>query len=107
MLPSASAWTDRTVAVGKEFAIRLPANPSTGYGWAIDAAASEGLAKLTPAGEVFEMPDQTPTRVGAPGEQVFHFVATQPGVVRVVFLYRRPWESAGASDTARMRITIE
>jgi inhibitor of cysteine peptidase len=74
------------VAAGELLAIVLPANPTTGYGWQVEADDAF-LALLSqefePAGAA----------VGAGGLEAFHFRALQPGSTELRFQYRRPWES--------------
>ncbi|MGC2857477.1 protease inhibitor I42 family protein [Novispirillum sp. DQ9] len=106
---------ERTAAVGEAVDIRLAGNATTGYLWAIDTAASQGLDRLTAAGDSYhtaaqEAPapgaDDVPI-AGAPGTQVFHFVAAAPGEARVVFIYRRPWVPTAIEKTAEAVITVK
>lgn len=105
--PAATTLIDRKVTAGGTVTIRLPANPTTGYSWGIDDAGSQGLDLLTLTGESFESAAQGAGRAGAPGEQVFTFVAKRRGQTSVVLHYRRPWSPAAIETVAEARILIE
>ena len=86
------------VAAGELLAIVLPANPTTGYSWQVEADG----AYLALVSQEFE------TRgpgVGAGGREAFQFRALQPGGTRLLFRYRRPWEGQ-ALETRDYRVTI-
>jgi inhibitor of cysteine peptidase len=73
---------------GETLSVRLPSNPSTGYGWAVTRTVtsilkSEGEPRLeTPV-------NATP---GAPGFQVFEFTVAGAGSAPLELSYRRPSE---------------
>lgn len=103
---------ERTAAVGEAVDIRLAGNATTGYLWAVDTAASQGLDRLTAAGDSYHTAAQEAGAgdvpiAGAPGTQVFHFVAAAPGEARVVFVYRRPWMPTAVEKTAEAVITVK
>ena len=97
----------KTVSVGEKFEIRLEANATTGYSWVVDAGNSQGLDKLTATGESYAVGEVPPMVVGAPGTQVFHYLAVAPGQVRIAFRYRRPWDPLRDVRLAEARITVE
>jgi inhibitor of cysteine peptidase len=86
------------LAAGELLAIVLPANPTTGYSWQVEADGVY-LALLSqefePSGPV----------VGAGGRESFQFRALQPGSTDLRFHYRRPWEGQSL-ETRNYRVTI-
>jgi predicted secreted protein len=105
--PAATKLIEKKVAAGGTVTIRLPANPTTGYSWSVDDAGSQGLDLLTLTGQSFETAPQGAERAGAPGEQVFTFMAQRRGQARVVIHYRRPWVPTAIEAVAEVRIAIE
>jgi predicted secreted protein len=71
--------------------IALASNPSTGYGWTLLGEAPafirlDGEPRFLPAGSTLPLP-------GAPGTQVFTFVAAAEGSGKLGLGYLRPFES--------------
>ena len=102
----------RRLAVGEEFDIRLPSNPSTGYQWQV-AALDEKVVRLVDTrwepqvgGE--EVADGSPPAraVGVGGTSVLTFVgvADGRGVIRLVYV--RPWEK-GIAPARRADYAVE
>jgi inhibitor of cysteine peptidase len=92
----AQAETPETVrlAAGATTTIALTQNPSTGYRWRLNGAASRNLSLVRIADAGF-----TPGasgRLGAPGLQRFSIAARRPGTAVAVFEYARPWERVAA-----------
>jgi C1A family cysteine protease/predicted secreted protein len=86
---------------GETLEIELPANPSTGYTWAL-----EGLdgGVLRQAGDV-ETRRLSPL-LGAAGTQIVRVEATVTGEVAFSLAYRRPWEAgAPTRQTVSIRST--
>lgn len=75
--------------VGSGFAVVLTGNPSTGYLWEV-TPFPEALLKQT--GYIFDPHPAPATMVGVGGRFTFRFQAVGPGVTRLEFRYRRPWE---------------
>ncbi len=74
------------VQVGGTFEIPLEGNATIGFQWELQApAATADLVDLLDATY-----DADKTRVGAPGVHRFRFRALAPGLVNLVFQYRRP-----------------
>jgi inhibitor of cysteine peptidase len=77
-------------------------NPTTGYTWAIDPAASKGL-------DVVAVDDQGyrggGTMPGAPGKRLWNLRALTPGHADIAFVYRRPWEPAPI-ETRRIAVDV-
>ena len=82
--------------VGDHADLRLSGNPSTGYTWRVNAAASENLEILTieDLGYVSRAPAAgSEPIVGAPEDQAFRVTAKDAGHAKIVLEYARPWES--------------
>jgi inhibitor of cysteine peptidase len=90
------------VAVGEEFSIRLPGNPSTGYSWEpqdLDASLFEQ------AGEP-EFESSDPSLVGAGGDVTLTFRVLKAGTASLTLVYHRPWETdAEPADTFTLTVT--
>jgi inhibitor of cysteine peptidase len=76
---------------GDSLEFELVENPSTGYSWRLDTAASHGLdhVSITDLGRRpgANMP-------GAPGTRRWRIYGLAPGRATMVFAYQRPWEPA-------------
>jgi inhibitor of cysteine peptidase len=103
-----SAETIR-LAVGGVATFALKENPSTGYRWHLDTAASRqlDLIEISDAGyvqgggtDVVRQP-----MVGVPGTRSFRIVARRPGTATAVFDYLRDWEKLGPEQ--RHTVTVE
>ncbi|MFZ1679970.1 MAG: protease inhibitor I42 family protein [Rhizobiaceae bacterium] len=75
---------------GAEQLIELPGNPSTGYRWRYDPAASAGADHVA----IVELGYQAPESPmpGAPAVFAFRVDCVSAGDARLVFRYLRPWE---------------
>lgn len=92
------------LASGGTLVITLESNPSTGFTWAI---AGEPPAQVALQGEPdYVEPDQSGDVVGAPGSQVFTFVAVAPGSGTLHLAYARTWEE-GTSPEASFAVSVE
>lgn len=105
--PVAMQVMDKVVAVGQSFDVQLPANATTGYSWVLDSASSQGLDGVTAGESTYVLGDQAAGRTGAPGTQVFRFVANRSGSVVLAFLYRRPWSPDVDVTRAVARVTVQ
>lgn len=103
MLILSRADNNRTAEVktGERIMVRLPANPSTGFSWAIDETSRQLLALDSTA-----FVEATEAYVGAKGWQTFTFTARQVGEVALKLKYWRFWEG-DASVTERYAITLQ
>jgi len=92
------------VMAGESFAIRLAANPSTGYVWSVDGSPDPAVVNLLDAGGTYLPPDQQ--RPGALGFQLFGFAAVAPGTTQVQFTYARPFDPTDnpTIDTFTIRV---
>lgn len=84
------------LAVGQPATIELEENPSTGYGWAVDAEASSNLSILRIDDRGFSQDAGGKPRPGAPGVHRWTVEATSAGTASITFVYRRPWETSVA-----------
>jgi inhibitor of cysteine peptidase len=94
------------LAVGRQMPITLQENPSTGYRWQVDTAASHNLSILRIEDKGFSPNGGGSNRplVGAPGIRRWSIEALRAGQARVSFVHRRPWEAAALRRTD---VTIE
>lgn len=69
-------------------ALKLNANPSTGYGWQMQASS----AAVTKVGSSFTILREEEARVGTPGTEILFLNVQQPGSYTVTMEYKRPWE---------------
>lgn len=73
---------------GERVIVRLPSNPTTGYGWSV---ARNATAVLRPAGDArFEASGNA--RPGAGGYQIFEFRVAAAGASSLALVYGRPFE---------------
>lgn len=79
------------LSTGHSLVVTLPANPTTGYSWAVRSSTA---AVLRANGE--EYVASAPERVGSGGTQRLTFVAASVGRTSLTFEYRRPWEAGAA-----------
>lgn len=80
------------LAVGQSASIELEENPSTGYGWAVDAKTSSGLPVVRITDRGFSEREGGKHLLGAPGIHRWDIQAADVGTASIVFIYRRPWE---------------
>ena len=86
--------------VGETMALRLPANPSTGYRWSVET--HDGTMILVEDGPFRAQAG----RVGAGGEASWSVTAKRPGVTTLGLKYWRPWEGE-ASIVKRFGATLK
>jgi predicted secreted protein len=90
------------VVPGAVVLIRLPATPSTGYVWQMDAMPPDGPLRLLwhayrPAGS---------PRPGSPGEEFWWLEAVRPGPAEFTLRSVRPWEPSRDAVASRFRIEV-
>ncbi|AUA32060.1 peptidase inhibitor I42 [Pseudomonas sp. SGAir0191] len=73
---------------GQVLNLTLPSNPSTGYRWRVQTAATPVLVSLGP--EVYSAPDQEDV-VGNEGLSTWRYQADQPGKAALKLVYQQPW----------------
>ena len=81
-----------SVGRGTIYTVRLPSNPSTGYGW---TALHQGVAVVrlkenTFHGEGDSFPERAKT--GRPGTELWKYEGIAKGNTALIFGYQRPWE---------------
>lgn len=89
-------------AAGKVFAVRLPANATTGYGWQLSGPVNRSLIKLSSS--TYERPETK--LMGAGGNEVWKFRALSSGRTRIHMKYVRPWEK-GVAPVKRQIIDVK
>jgi inhibitor of cysteine peptidase len=75
------------LAVGQELVLKLPSNPSTGYGWSLAEGGTPVLASLGKPSY-----HASGTLPGSGGVELWTLRATKIGSQILKFEYRRPWE---------------
>lgn len=99
--PSVAAGTLR-LRPGATTTLRLPENPSTGYSWRLDAAASSGLDHVALVDGGHRRGQNMP---GAPGLRLWTIRALSPGTATLRFVYQRPWEP-GPVETRSVDVEV-
>ncbi|MDR1312029.1 MAG: protease inhibitor I42 family protein [Burkholderiaceae bacterium] len=101
-----SAGQTLRLALNQEIVVRLPDNPSTGFGWAVvhmpvfmEQLGTESLVR----------DEQGDAAVaGAGGTRVWRFRAIAVGEDSLRFIYRRPWEKGTPpAKTVSYHLVIE
>ena len=77
------------LVMGEILAVRLPSNPSTGYGWEIDELDESILQQMGEADFESSVPDDPPPGTG--GWSIFRFEAIGEGESELRLIYHRPW----------------
>ncbi len=83
------------VKTGDTIAIRLEANPTTGYLW-MRSVPNDMVVREVDNKYVPLKADAAKPVAGAPAMKVFTYVVTGPGEAGIKMEYRRPWESGKA-----------
>ncbi|MFP6665526.1 MAG: protease inhibitor I42 family protein [Deltaproteobacteria bacterium] len=102
--PAVAPAASFVVAAGEEFDVRLLANRSTGYSWALGAALDE--SRLTLVRHEYDAP-----AAGRPGEggiSMWRFRGVASGRTTLLFFYRRPWAlDAGPARTMQYSVVVQ
>ena len=89
---------------GQPLVVRLPSNPSTGYGWTYTVVGDDVL-RLDSVSGVGSEPNGM---VGAPGETVWSFRARDKGIAQLNFVYARSWEkNVTPAKTFRLTVVVQ
>ena len=101
------AKAQRVLRVGESWAFELEGNPSTGYRWQVNKAASIGLGliKLEALGYT-DSRKTKPGKVGAPAPFKFRITGLKSGSTRLIFDYSRPWEQRPPNTQRTIELTI-
>ncbi|MFE7798097.1 protease inhibitor I42 family protein [Nocardia sp. NPDC057440] len=95
---------ERTLRIGQQLVVSLPANPSTGYTWGLgelerNVLRQDGEPDYLPASNV-------PVAPGSGGTAVWTFVGNSVGVAHLTLDYTRPWEQ-GIDPAQKFSLTIK
>ncbi len=83
---------------GKTYTVRIPSNPSTGYGWTILSSGRPTGARLSR--NSMEAPTAAAAgTTGRGGWELWTFEGERKGIANVIMGYQRPWEK-GKSPAA-------
>jgi inhibitor of cysteine peptidase len=96
----ASTITGRT---GEFAVIELPADPATGYSWALVGYADPRVVTLIDTSFV---PPPT-SAAGALGRQQWTFRFVGPGTATITFGYGRTWANAPAEKATMFSVTVK
>ncbi|WP_406231883.1 protease inhibitor I42 family protein [Nocardia sp. NBC_01009] len=95
---------ERTLRIGQQLVVSLPANPSTGYTWGLGELEQQVLRQ---DGEPDYRPDpNVPVAPGSGGTAVWTFVGNSAGVAQLTLDYTRPWEQ-GIDPAQKFSLTIK
>ncbi|MEV6427370.1 protease inhibitor I42 family protein [Nocardia sp. NPDC051463] len=95
---------ERTLRIGQQLVVSLPANPSTGYTWALGELEQQVLRQDS---EPDYRPDpNVPAAPGSGGTAVWTFVGNSVGVAQLTLHYTRPWEQ-GIDPAQKFSLTIK
>jgi inhibitor of cysteine peptidase len=91
-----------TVALGSEFTIALPSNPTTGFSWQLGQELDGTVLELV--GSEYIRGRAIP---GAGGTECWTFRAAGPGETGITLNYLRPWETdVPPAKTAAFTVTV-
>lgn len=80
------------VKTGDRIAIRLEANPTTGYLWMTSVPNDRVVREVDNRYVPLKESETEPFVSGAPAAKLFTYVVTGPGEAGIKMEYRRPWE---------------
>jgi inhibitor of cysteine peptidase len=91
---------------GETFYLRLPENPSTGYGWELNL--TQGLNSVSEVYYPAEQPEGVEhPLVGAGGVRLWEIKAVAEGSQQVKGIYKRPWENTtGEEDNFTLNVEV-
>ena len=90
-LTPADAKTQRSLRLGNSWEFQFEGNPSTGYTWQLDAAASDGLALIELQSLGYGSgKKKRPGMVGTPAPFKFRITCIKPGYADLWFEYLGP-----------------
>lgn len=79
---------DIDLTIGGALIVKLPSNPSTGYGWTVVGEPSPLKLQKTS----FRKGKTKDNAVGASGTAIFQLSANASGMTTLTLVYRRSWE---------------
>jgi predicted secreted protein len=90
------------LGVGESHRVQLPGLGTAGYRWSAVVEGDEGVAEVSDAG-LAELADR---RIGRSADELFDIRAVGPGVARVRFAQRRPFEPADVPPAAEQVVEV-
>lgn len=94
-----------SIATNQVLEVKLPCNPSTGYGW---YATSIDTNLISQIGDEEFVPYSNNGMVGQPGNQITRFAGISQGTTNLKLEYKRPWEkNIAAIDVYTVTIVSE
>lgn len=107
-ITEAAAERELTVPSGSLIALKVDANPSTGYTWVSDV--SGGTGNLYKIGNSFTIPhDKTGSNVnrpGTPGSEIIVFAAQTKGEYTVNMSYKHAWEKGTGVKNFSFKVKV-
>ena len=92
-----NAVEDRVVPVkpGALLAVKLDANRSTGYSWALHTPDAAAVYEI---GRSYIMPMNMDNQTGVQGSEIIFLAVQKPGLYKVTMEYKRGWEMMGVQN---------
>lgn len=87
---------------GEEHRVRLPGLGTAGYRWMPAVEGDAGVAEVSDAG----LAELANRRIGTSADELFDIRAVGPGVARVRFAQRRPFEPADVPPAAEQVVEV-
>jgi C1A family cysteine protease len=85
--------------------IKLPSQPSTGFGWYLKNNEQEIVEQV---GDWDFVSNDINNPIGTPGIQTIRYIGAARGIDDLEFLYKRPWEDdSQATDNYTIKVTSE
>jgi predicted secreted protein/uncharacterized lipoprotein NlpE involved in copper resistance len=88
---------------GEDMLVRLPANRTTGFQWALADSARDVVAAQ---GTLYVQDAITGLAVGVGGNEYWRLAAARRGERTLRFVYQRPWEQQAPVRAAELRVTV-
>lgn len=94
---------EATAKMNQQFELKLPSNPTTGYGWIVrqlpEQMALTGM-------DYAQSPDCKEGMTGCGGITTLHFKAVKTGKGTLIMQYARPWEVLPDETTIPVNIKV-
>jgi len=92
-----------TYAVGDEFSIKVPENPTTGYSWRFRTKPKSQMV-ISQISDRFEEPKNS--SLGAGGEHIFVWQAVNAGEAEILGFHMRPWAHSKEEPSVVYKIIV-
>ena len=83
------------VKPGALLAVKLDANRSTGYSWALHTPDAAAVYEI---GRSYIMPMNMDNQTGVQGSEIIFLAVQKPGLYKVTMEYKRGWEMMGVQN---------